>query len=62
MEKITYEKDGWGTMVKLGGEVVGRILFINGGYQYRVRGRYMMKSDAEVFPTLSACKKSLEVE
>lgn len=62
MDKITYVESAWGVVVKLGGRTVGRIVEYQGGYQYRTRGRILMKSDAEVFSTLAACKQSLEAQ
>lgn len=44
--------------VRLDGKVVGRIFRRDGGFQYVPNGN--RKIGGEVYPTLEACKKSLE--
>jgi hypothetical protein len=45
------------TKVTLDGKYVGNILAVNGGFKYFPKGK---PSDAQIFPKLSDCKKSLE--
>lgn len=55
--QITYEEDqrGGPMRVRLAGRLIGRIHVVSGGWQYRTG-----KMRGDVFPTLRACKDSLE--
>ena len=46
------------TVVKLDGKIIGEILQSQEGFYYRVKKN--KKFIGECFPTLEACKKSLE--
>jgi hypothetical protein len=56
---IEYLLSNGNMKVRLDGKIVGSIHAFNGGFQYFPKGS---KTGGELFPSLEACKRSLEAD